>query len=108
MATISKVRLLRCEIFHTVFSPLISSCSACGLGPRAAAPEARQPRKAERPRRRWMRNATMAVASDEGFGGEALLRQWDRCEEMDETLMVQVISDALPFCGRCFAKNIWH
>ena len=40
--------------------------------------------------------------------GEALLRQWDRCEEMDETLMVQVISDALPFCGRCFAKNIWH
>ena len=34
-----------------------------------------------------MRRTTWAVASDKDLGRKTLLRQWDRCEEVDEMLI---------------------
>ena len=99
-----KHRLLRCQNFLKVKFCL-------RLGPRAAAPEAthrciRQPGRAtlwsssgfSRPRQRWIRRTTGAVASDEGFG------RGDRCEEIAAMLIrfiVQVlVAFVLTFCGK--------
>ena len=106
VATISKVRPLRCENFHTVFLPF-GSVVFClrGLGHGGAAPEARH-RCIWQPGTTW---TTKAVASDEGFGwGKLLEAMGSLSVEVDEMLKVQVISDVFLFCGRCFAKNIWH
>ena len=102
-----KLWLLRCQNFLRNFLPSVPLGSACGLGQGAAAPEAShrcmaQPWEAmfqpssgsSRPRRRWMRRRTSAVASDEGFGvGKPLEAMGSLREEMDEMLirfMVQV------------------
>ena len=34
-----------------------------------------------------MRRTTRAVASDKDLGRKTLMRQWDRCEEVDEMLI---------------------
>ena len=43
-----------------------------------------------------------------GFGEENLLRQWDSCEEAGGMLMVQNFLILHFFCGKCFAKTVWH
>ena len=112
MATISKTSTFEVPKFSQSFFPLRSVGFCLRAWPRAAAPEAthrctRQPGRApirsssgsSRPRRPWMRRPTTAVASDEGFGEKTLLRQWDRCEEVDEML----IRFRVPvFGGYCF------
>ena len=93
VSTISKTSTFEifwhAQNFLKVFSqsvPLGSAWRAWAMGPRL--PEARcttQPTTARsqwlsgssRPRRPWMPRITGAVASDEGFGGKTLLRQWD-------------------------------
>ena len=103
MSTMSKTSPFEVPKFSQKFSPLsVPLGSACGLwGPRAAAPEAThrcttQPSTARfplssgssRPRQRWMRRTTLAVASDEGFGGENPLEAMGSLrEEVDEMLI---------------------
>ena len=107
-----KLRFLRRQNFLRIFLPFgsVGFClRAWAMGPRL--PEAghrciwqpsrvvvqpttattatfRSSSGSSRPRRRWMRRPTKAVASDEDLGRENLLRQWDF-----------FLLDASLFCG---------
>ena len=120
--TVSKIWTFEAPKFSQDFL-LVPFGFACGLGPGAAAPEARQrcigqPGTAtswscsgsSRRRRRWMRRRTKtAVASDEGFGVGTLLEAMGSLrEEVDEMLMVQVFSIFHDFLWKVFCQNIWH
>ena len=52
----------------------------------------RSSRGSSRPRRRWMRRPTTAVASDEDLGENPLEAMGILREEVDEMMMVQVFS----------------
>ena len=98
------------QIFSDFFSPSVPLGSACGLwGPRAAAPEAAhrcttQPTKAtfppsrgsSRPRQRWMRRTTAAVASGRRiWGGKPLEAMGSLREEVDEMLNVSLFVESV-------------
>ena len=128
MSTKSKTSTFEVPKFSQSFSPLpFPLGSACGLwGPRAAAPEAghrctTQPRRAtfppssgsSRPRQRWMRRTTPAVASDEGFGGAKPLEAMGSLhEEVDEMLIrFKVLVDLIfvfTFYGKSQSKHLHH
>ena len=118
-----KLRLLRCQNFLKVFSPSVLLGSACGawpLGPQL--PEAThrcttQPWRAtlrsssgsSRPRRKWMRRPTTAVASDEGFGdgkpswGNGIFT-WGSEWNVDGSSCFR----CLAILWKVFCRNIWY
>ena len=115
----SKTSTFEVPKFSQIFSPLpFRWVLPAGLGPRAAAPEAPhrctlQPTEAtfppsrgsSRPRQRWMRRTTEAVASGRRiWGRKTILEAMGTLhEEVDEMLIC-----VFTFYGKCQSKHVHH